>query len=260
MSLISYLSQIVMSNLSTKAEYRGNLILFMFLSIVLDFVPVFITYSIYAVTDYGLPGWSFYEVLFIIGIYNIVLAFYSTFLERIGTFSQVIRKGDFDLELTKPLHPLIHFFNFNIHELGGFISGFVMLSIAAPNLEIQLSFLSIFSISLLVIMGVLSLITVNLIVASTAFFIIENEHIEHNLKDLRSKFAKWPMDIYPDWLRRFFTFIFPIAFIAYVPSAFILGKDIAVEYWFSPVIVFLVFYAAVRFFNYGVSKYSSTGT
>jgi ABC-2 type transport system permease protein len=75
----------------------------------------------------------------------------------------------------------------------------------------------------------------------------------------------YPMHIYQDWLRKFFTYVLPAIFLNYYPALYILGKPDPFHMpWFapflSPVAGFGVLAAALLFWNYGLRHYQSTGT
>ena len=70
-----------------------------------------------------------------------------------------------------------------------------------------------------------------------------------------------PITIFSPVFRFIFTFIIPIAFIAYYPSLVILRPDeIPILSWISPLIGGLFFWLSYKFWMYGAIKYSGTGS
>jgi ABC-2 type transport system permease protein len=75
----------------------------------------------------------------------------------------------------------------------------------------------------------------------------------------------YPMTIYGRWLRRFFSFVVPLAFVAYLPALFILdrpnpfGLPQVVELS-SPLVAALFFFSARGAWALGVKHYQSTGS
>ena len=82
--------------------------------------------------------------------------------------------------------------------------------------------------------------------------------------DLAYKFrdyAKYPITIFGPVFKFVFTFLIPIAFIAYYPSLVILRPDeIPVLTWLSPVIGLIFFGLSYKFWMLGVRKYNGTGS
>jgi viologen exporter family transport system permease protein len=76
--------------------------------------------------------------------------------------------------------------------------------------------------------------------------------------------AQFPMNIYDRWLRRFLGYVVPIAFIAYFPALFILGKPDPlglpdVLQFAGPAIAVIAALAAGRMWRFAVRHYQSAG-
>jgi ABC-2 type transport system permease protein len=74
----------------------------------------------------------------------------------------------------------------------------------------------------------------------------------------------YPMSVYEEWFRKFFTYVIPMAFINYVPALRLLGRvdELPAPWvgWLSPLACVAVFAVALRVWNWGVRKYQSTGS
>jgi len=73
------------------------------------------------------------------------------------------------------------------------------------------------------------------------------------------------MNIYADWLRRFFTFVVPLAFVTYLPALYILDRPdplgLPRALQFCSLLVAAVFFLAARAaWALGVRHYQSTGS
>ena len=69
-----------------------------------------------------------------------------------------------------------------------------------------------------------------------------------------------PVTIFSPVFRFIFTFLIPIAFIAYYPSLVILRPDeVPLLSWLSPLIGILFFIISYKIWMYGAMKYSGTG-
>ena len=82
--------------------------------------------------------------------------------------------------------------------------------------------------------------------------------------DLATRFkdyAKYPITIFGSFFRFIFTFILPIAFIAYYPSLVILRPDeIPLLSWLSPLLGVLFFWLSYKIWMRGAMKYDGTGS
>jgi len=74
-------------------------------------------------------------------------------------------------------------------------------------------------------------------------------------------YAKYPITIFNTVFRFVFTFIIPIAFIAYYPSLFFLRPDnIPLLAWLSPLLGLLFFYISYKIWMKGAISYNGTGS
>ena len=97
--------------------------------------------------------------------------------------------------------------------------------------------------------------------AAAACFWIENSFYVLDLAMRFKEYAKYPVTIFSPVFRFIFTFIFPIAFIAYYPSLVILRPDeVPVLSWLSPVIGIVFFYVSYKIWMRGATRYSGTGS
>lgn len=74
-------------------------------------------------------------------------------------------------------------------------------------------------------------------------------------------FAKYPASIFNSVFRFLFTFIIPIAFVAYYPSlVFVTPDRVPLLSWLSPAIGAVFFWLSYKFWMLGVRKYDFTGS
>jgi ABC-2 type transport system permease protein len=96
--------------------------------------------------------------------------------------------------------------------------------------------------------------------AASCFYLINTGFLIGTVNKFRD-YAKYPVTIFNKGFRFLFTFIIPIAFIAYYPSLLLVRPaEVAVLTWISPIYGILFFYISYRFWMHGVSKYSGTGS
>jgi ABC-2 type transport system permease protein len=78
--------------------------------------------------------------------------------------------------------------------------------------------------------------------------------------------TQYPMTIYGEFLRSFFTFVIPMAFINYFPTLWLLNKPdqlsglIGLLAFAAPFICVLMFAIGVAMWRRGVRHYASTGS
>lgn len=72
--------------------------------------------------------------------------------------------------------------------------------------------------------------------------------------------AQYPLDIYKDWVKKFFTFILPLAFVNYYPLLYVIGRVNNKWYIFTPFISILFILPCYLVWRMGLVKYKSTGS
>ena len=97
--------------------------------------------------------------------------------------------------------------------------------------------------------------------AAAACFWVQNSFYILDLAVRFKDYAKYPITIFSPVFRFFFTFIMPIAFIAYYPSLVILRPDeVPLLSWLSPLIGITFFICSYKIWMFGATKYSGTGS
>jgi ABC-2 type transport system permease protein len=78
--------------------------------------------------------------------------------------------------------------------------------------------------------------------------------------------TQYPMTIYGDFMRAFFTFVIPMAFINYYPALWLLDKPdplggpVTLLALIAPCVCLLMFVIGVQLWRTGVRHYTSTGS
>ncbi len=96
----------IKNNFVREAVYRTNFLATLIVDLVWMAVQVSLFAVIYSATD-TLAGWTKPQVYFFLGIFFASDAVYSTLFNRnFWQFSDLVNKGELDILLTKPAHPL----------------------------------------------------------------------------------------------------------------------------------------------------------
>ncbi|MGK3985907.1 ABC-2 family transporter protein [Sorangium sp. So ce136] len=101
--------------------------------------------------------------------------------------------------------------------------------------------------------------------ATLCFWTVESLEIMNTLTYGGTKAAQYPLTLYGDWFRRFFTFVVPLAFVSYIPAGALLARPTvpalpeAVR-WASPVVGVAFLLVSLRIWRFGERRYQSTGS
>lgn len=209
-----------------------------------------------------LGGWSFWEVVFLTGVHEIIfLLTWATFLTNLRRFIDDVRMGRFDQTLLKPINSrfLISFKSLDFTTIGSFLNVIFVFFFSFGKVinKIDLEGLIVFVIMLGLAYWICYL--VYFIFASLSLFFINSKTFLDWIFDT-ADFDRYPAEIYPLNVRILFTFFLPILFFAYVPTALLLGK-LGNAYLLFGLIIALALYLVSRFiWQMGLRHYQSASS
>jgi len=216
-----------------------------------------------------IAGWKLGEVAFLYGVietsFGIMDMIFSGFDP--GNFGRQTRLGRFDQLLLRPVNLTVQVLGseFIIRRLGRIAQGFVILILALTMVHInwtigKILFLPVVIASQIAFFGGLFIIG-----ATISFWTLESIEIVNIFTYGGTEMMSYPMQIYPHWLRDFFSYILPAIFLNYYPALYFLGKPDPLHFptyapFLAPGAGFGVMAIALIFWNYGIRHYQSTGT
>ncbi len=149
---------------------------------------------------------------------------------------------------------------FDVKGLGQFAFGIMVLVYAWSHLGIPVTVLTVLELILMLITASLFMIAIMNAAAATCFWIVRSGYIMVVMFRFKD-YARYPVTIFDGIFRIIFTFVIPIAFIAYYPGLVILRPDeIPLLSILSPVIGIVFFWLSYRFWMLGARKYNGTGS
>jgi ABC-2 type transport system permease protein len=119
---------------------------------------------------------------------------------------------------------------------------------------------TILELILLLLTASLFMIAIMNVAAATCFWILHSGYVMIVMFRFKD-YAKYPVSIFDGIFKVVFTFVIPIAFIAYYPGLVILRPaSIPLLSKLSPVIGIFFFWLSYRFWMLGARKYEGTGS
>jgi ABC-2 type transport system permease protein len=208
-----------------ELEYRANFVVQMFQSALELGAGLAGLAIVFAQTD-ALVGWRPPELLALLGVYFMVGGAINLMIRP--SFEQLmddVRRGTLDFILIKPedAQILVSIRQVQLWKLGDVALGLVVLASTQGQLSAATDGWRalIFIASLLA--GGAIVYSFLLILATCSFWLVR---VENLLTIFQSMYAagRWPVDIYPRWLRWSLTFLVPVAFAISVPAEGLTGR------------------------------------
>ena len=253
--------KILIQDLKSKMSYRADFIISNIGMIVSNLVG-FVTFAILFKNFPSINGWTMYEMLFLYGFSLVALTPVQCFFDNNWNLRYAVKTGDFIKYCFRPINIFFYYISevFDVKGLGQLAFGVGTLVYAWKHLAIPVTPIIIAQTVLFLFAASLFMIAIMNFAAATCFWIQNSGYIMVIMFRFKD-FAKYPASIFNSVFRIVFTFVIPIAFIAYYPSLVILRpNEIPLLSWLSPLIGLLFFYLSYRFWLLGAQKYDGTGS
>lgn len=256
---IRYMSIILKSEL----QYRTS---FTLLSIGQFFVPFLVFISIFLLFQRfpSIGGWSLYEVALCYSVIHISFSISECFARGFDAFSSLIINGDFDRILVRPRNTILQVLGskFEFTRVGRLIQSIIVLVFSLSNLDIVWNPYKVATFILMIISGIVIFTGIYMLGAALCFWTIEGLEVVNIFTDGGREMAQYPLSIYKEWIRKFFTFVIPFGTVNYLPLMFILDKveGNKLLYMFTPVYGIIFIIPCILVWNLGVKHYKSTGS
>jgi ABC-2 type transport system permease protein len=216
----------------------------------------------------SIGGWKLEEVAFLYGMvetsFGVMDMVFAGFDPPV--FAQYVRKGTLDQFLLRPSSLLVQVFgsDFTLRRIGrvALAVGILIYAVTANHIVWNLEKILFFPF---VILGMILFFGGLFMVGATiTFWTVESTEAMNIFTYGGGYLMSYPMNIYSDWLRKFFTFVVPAIFLNYYPALFFLEKPdpFLMPYFvhfLAPVVGFLVFILSLQFWKFGLTHYQSTG-
>lgn len=210
-----------------------------------------------------LQGWRFEEILFIYGFSLIPKFIDHLFFDNLWMVGyRIIRKGEFDKYLTRPINSLYHVIveNFCVDAFGEAVTCVFLLGYAFPKLHLPFYWYTIPLLLIVIVFATMIYTSLKIMTAAISFWTKQSGHITHMLY-MVNDFSKYPVSIYNKAVQAIITYVIPFAFTAYFPASYFLtGKDPLFCIGGTVIAGSVLMILALFVWHKGVSAYESAGS
>ena len=240
-----------------ELQYRANFFIQLLQSAVAVVTALVVLALVYSHTA-ELNGWSKSELMVVTGIQILLGGVIRTTIQpNMERLMEEVRDGKLDFALTKPedSQVLASVREVRIWRSVDVVAGGVVLGYGISGLDSGIGAGDVLLFVAMLAIGALMIYCFWLAIATLAFWIVNVWNIIE-LFDGLYQTGRWPVSIYPGWLRISVTFLVPIAFAITVPA-----QAVTSRLAWSTVALALVFgvvlFASTRWFwHFGLRRYS----
>jgi ABC-2 type transport system permease protein len=208
-----------------ELQYRTNLIIQLVQSTVGLATALLGLGIVFSKTD-SLAGWRPAELLAIVGVYTLVSGLTQLVVRpSLARFMEDVRLGTLDFMMTKPVDAqvLVSMRQIEVWKLVDVVVGLVVLAVAIAQLGASVGLAEAVAFLVALLAGVTIIYSFLLILATCAFWFVRLDNILNIFQSMYEA-GRWPIGIYPPWLRTVLTFLVPIGFAITVPTEGLVGR------------------------------------
>jgi len=173
-----------------------------------------------------LSGWSRPDLLAVMGVHILMGGVINAAIQpNMQRLVEEIREGNLDFALTKPAdaQALVSIREFRVWQLVDVFMGLIVLGRAVFEIQEGLGFWQAIGFAAALFMGGAMIYSFWLMLTTTAFWIVRVQQMVNLFQGVYAA-GRWPVGIYPGWLRASLTFIVPVAFAVTVPAEALTGR------------------------------------
>ncbi|MDQ1464838.1 MAG: viologen exporter family transport system permease protein [Actinomycetota bacterium] len=212
-------------------------------------------------------AWSFSDLAFLYSMRLLAHAAWLVPFNQVDFLDNTIREGKFDRFLVRPMNPLVQLMTnkFSINAIGDLVTASALFAFAASIAHVDFSPVHVLYLVLAVVGGGLAEGAFILAISSLGFRFLQTWAAVYLVDNIYLMFGSYPMRIFGATTTWILTWIMPVAFVAYIPSAVLLGRTGGLHVtstvaYGAPVVGVLFFFAAYRIWVSQVKHYQSSGS
>ncbi len=205
-----------------------------------------------------LGGWRAPELIVVVGVYTLISGLINVFVQQsMFRLMGSIREGTFDYVVTKPADAqfVSSIINIQIWKSVDLILGAIVVAIGLTQLGASVGVLDALAFAVTMLAGGAMVYSLWLILTTTAFWFVQVWAVLDLLQQV-TQAGRWPVGLYPIWLRIVLTFLVPVAFAVTVPAEALTGRLTAANMLVAAGVAVALLIISRVFWRFGLRHYS----
>ena len=259
MNYLRLMGQFFRVSIMDELAYRVNFFVQLFQSLLELATALAGLAVIFSFTD-TLGGWRPDEVLALVGVYFLVGGIIGLVIQPgMEELISSVRDGSLDFLLTMPedAQLLVSIHRVEIWKLIDIAMGLGVLLTAIFRLGEKVGAAQAGYFTAMVIAGAAIIYSFWLILATLSFWFVRVENILEIFQSMYEA-GRWPVSLYPGWLRFALTFIVPVAFATTVPAEALTGRLSGGTLLAASLVAIGLLVLSRLFWKIGLRQYSGT--
>jgi ABC-2 type transport system permease protein len=225
MRYLRLLALFAAAELQLSIEYRANLLLDLFEEAVIVVTSLLAVVVMFSHTS-AINGWTLGQMIVLLGVYYLIQGAQSVVFETsFERFMEHVRLGTLDFILIKPANSqfMVSARHVQIAQLGQMALGLLLVGVGVVQVGAAVGLFEIVAFVLTLVCGLALVYCLLLVLSTLAFWFVRVE----NLLAIFWSFldaGRFPVDVYPGWLRVTLSTVVPIGIAVTVPAQAVAGR------------------------------------
>jgi ABC-2 type transport system permease protein len=206
----------------------------------------------------SLNGWSHSELMIVLGV-QILLGgvIHAVIQPNMMRLTEEVQEGKLDHALTKPVDAqmLVSVREVQLWQAVDIVIGAVIIGFALVRIGGDLGVFDTLAFGIALLLGAVLLYCFWLVLATGSFWVVRMWFLPELFEGIFQT-GRWPVGIYPDWLRFGITFLVPIAFAITVPAEAVTSRLDWKTLVFAAVFTVAAFAFSRWFWRFGLRRYT----
>ena len=257
--------QLAQYALSRELAFRGNFLVKVSVEVLWLFILVAFYQTVFARTSF-VAGWSKSEYLFFVGCFFAMSGLIETlFLENCNEFAELVRTGDLDFLLLRPIDEqfLISLRKIDWGTAPNVIMGAILMGISLSNMHWSFDLARVLAFGLTFVCGTLICYSFMLALTALSVWMVRNQSLME-MWWLFSSLARYPKEIFDrtwaEMMGKFFTYLLPILLVVNMPAGSMVKVFEPRMIAFMVVATVVMWWVSRRFFYYALRSYRSASS
>ncbi|HUE99186.1 MAG TPA: ABC-2 family transporter protein [Anaerolineales bacterium] len=261
MNTLKLLSAFLKVNIQMSLAYRADTVVNILLNLMWLGWELLSLSIIFSNTD-TIAGWGFGELVALLGVFRLVNTLMIALIwPNTEKFNQSIRDGSMDYTLLQPINSmfLVTFSRINVWRIWDLVLAIILIVVGINTAGDVTTPLSILTFILLTISGAIIIYSLWIVLIALTFWFTKFDNNVTILQALLDA-GRYPVTVYPVWLRIIVTFIIPIAVATTVPLQGLRGDLTLPRVLMFVAIGVVSFLIASQVWKRGLKQYSGASS
>jgi ABC-2 type transport system permease protein len=254
------------ASIQSQLAYRRSFLLEVFGRF---WVTGFEVVALFVLVDHvgTLGGFDRAELLYLYGVASLALGVAELLTDGLNDMPELVRLGTFDALLVRPVPALVQVLGrqFRLMHVGRALQGALALSWALWMLPWDPGGLELAMLVINLASAFLVYVAVFVAEAATTIFTVQSRELFNAFTYGGVELTRYPVSIYDGWLRGIFLWIVPVGFVSYFPALVVLDHPDPLGMpgflpYAAPLVAGAFFGLSVRYWQFAVDRYRSTGS